>query len=146
MALDLVEELCRGTVIAIFVARQIIEKAKEHQIPIHFNFIDFKAAFDTIWRKALWKMMLEIGIDPKIVRILETLYDNTECAVVIDGQITSWFKVEIDLRQGCLLSPTLINIFLEYVMKEVKDMSGIGNSMLTVLDEVMSVRLNSNPS
>ena len=58
--------------------------------------------------------------DAKIVRILETLYDNTECAVVIDGQITSWFKVDVGLRQGCLLSPTLFNIFLEFVMKEVK--------------------------
>ena len=60
-------------------------------------------------------------IDPKIVRILEALYDNTECAVVIDGQIISWFNVEVGLRQGCLLSPTLFNIFLEFVMKEVKD-------------------------
>ena len=62
---------------AIFIARQIIEKAQEHQVPIHFNFIDFKAAFDTIWMKALWKMMLAIKVDPKIVRILESLYDNT---------------------------------------------------------------------
>ena len=114
----------RGTVDAIFIARQIIEKAKEHQVPIHFNFIDFKAAFDTIWRKALWKMMLSINVDPKIVRILENLYDNTECAVVIDGQLTAWFKVDVGLRQGCLLSPSLFNIFLEFVMKEVKDVEG----------------------
>ena len=31
----------RGTTDAIFIARQIIEKAREHQVPIHFHFIDF---------------------------------------------------------------------------------------------------------
>ena len=38
----------RGTVDAIFIVRQIIEKAKEHQVQLHFNFVDFEAAFDTI--------------------------------------------------------------------------------------------------
>ena len=82
--------------------------------------MDFKAAFDTVWRKALWKMLLSIGVDKKIVSIIEQLYSDTECAVVIDGQITEWFKVEIGLRQGCLLSPVMFNIFLEFVTKELK--------------------------
>ena len=43
----------RGTVDAIFIVRQVIEKAKEHHVPLHFNFVDFKAAFDAVWRKAL---------------------------------------------------------------------------------------------
>ena len=109
----------RGTVDAIFIIRQTIEKAKEHNVPLHFNFVDFKSAFDTIWRKALWKMLRSIGVTPKIVRIIEAIYKNTECAVVINGRITEWFKVEVGVRQGCLLSPTLFNIFLEFVMNEV---------------------------
>ena len=39
----------RGTVDAIFITRQILEKAKEHNVPLHFNFVEFKAAFDTVW-------------------------------------------------------------------------------------------------
>ena len=45
----------RGTVDAIFIVRQVIEKAQEHRVPLHFNFVDFKAAFDTVWRKACGK-------------------------------------------------------------------------------------------
>ena len=52
----------KGTVDAIFVVRQIIEKSREHNVSLHFNFIDFKAAFDTIWREALWKIMIHVGI------------------------------------------------------------------------------------
>ena len=67
-------------------------------------------------------MMTAIGVDPKIVRVIEALYNNTECAVVIDDQLTDWFEMRVGLRQGCLLSPTLFNIFLEFVMKELKDL------------------------
>ena len=70
----------------------------------------------------MWKMMKSIRIDPKIVRIIESIYDETECAIVIDGQLTEWFRVGIGVRQGCLLSPTLFNIFLEFVMEEVKSL------------------------
>jgi hypothetical protein len=113
----------RGTVDAIFIVRQVIEKAREHKIPLHFNFVDFKAAFDTIWRVALWKMLRIIGVPDKVVNIIENLYSNTECAVVINGKLTEWFSVSVGVRQGCLLSPTLFNIFLEFVMKEIASLN-----------------------
>ena len=52
----------RGTIDVILIVRQIMQKAKDRKIDLHFNFIDFKAAFDTVWRKALWKMLRSIGI------------------------------------------------------------------------------------
>ena len=80
--------LGRATVDVIFFIRQIIEKAKEKKIPIHFHFIDFKAAFDTVWRKALWKMLEVVRVNPKIINIIRYMYDNTQCAVMIDGNLT----------------------------------------------------------
>ena len=94
----------RGTTDAIFIMRQIMEKARERNIDIHCNFIDFKAAFDTIWREALWKMLISIGIHSKIVNVIKSMYDNSECALTIDGNLTSWFKVNVGVRQGCMLS------------------------------------------
>ena len=103
--------------------RQIIEKAKERKVNLHFNFIDFKSAFDIIWRKALWKMLAHIGINKKTIKILEKLYENSKCAVTIDGKLTEWFSVLVRVRQGCLLSPTLFNIFLEFVINEIENIS-----------------------
>ena len=57
--------------------RQIIEKAKKRKVNLHFNFIDFKSAFATIWREALWEMLAHIGINKKIIKILEKLYENS---------------------------------------------------------------------
>ena len=110
----------RGTTDAIFIIRQLIEKAKEHQIPLHFHFIDFKAAFETIWREALWKMLLKIGIPNKFVEIIKNIYDKMECSIIAGGELRDWFPVNIGVRQGCSMSPYLFNIFLEYVMKGVK--------------------------
>ena len=109
----------RGTVDAIFIVWQIIEKEKEYQVPLHFNFIDFKASFDTIWRKGLWKMLLAFDVEPKIVWIVEEINSNTGCSIVI----CEWFEAQVNLRQGCLLSPTLFNFFLEFVMKEMSELN-----------------------
>ena len=127
----------RGTVDAIFVVRQIMEKARERGLRLHFNFIDFKAAFDTIWRKALWMMLNKIGIPNKIVSILKSMYQNTECAVMIEGSISKWFRVDVGVRQGCLLSPVLFNVFLEFVMMELHSL----DRALTYADDMsMDVR------
>ena len=48
------------------------------------------------------------------------MYDKTQCAVLIDGHITEWFNVIVGVRQGCLLSPTLFNLFLYFLMDEIK--------------------------
>ncbi len=61
-----------------------MEKARERSIPLHLHVIDFKSAFDTIWRKALWQMMKSICISADIVDTVEYMYDQTECAVIIE--------------------------------------------------------------
>ena len=45
----------QGTLDAIFIARQVTEKAQEHRVPLHFNVVYFKAAFNRVRKKALWK-------------------------------------------------------------------------------------------
>ena len=104
-----------------------MQKAKEKGLKCHYHFIDFKSAFDAIWRKALlWKMMRSIGINKKIVSVVEKMHDKTSCDVVADGLLTEWFSVSVGIRQGCLLSPTLFVsnflplLFLDFVMDEIK--------------------------
>ncbi|XP_030834414.1 uncharacterized protein LOC115921254 [Strongylocentrotus purpuratus] len=117
---------CRGTTDVVFAVRQTIEKARERRIPIHMNCVDFKAAFDTIWREALWKCLRSIGVDKSLVDLIESMYKQTKWSVMVNGKITEWFDVIAGVRQGCLLSPSLSNPFLEYVMKDIQQLdSGI---------------------
>ncbi len=126
----------RETVYAIHIVRQLIEKAKEREVALHFHFVDFQAAFDTVWRAALWKTMLATGIHPVIVKIMQEMYDKTKCAVKVGGQLTEWFEVGVGVCQGCTLSPTLFNIFLEYVMKEVGALDPDFNFTANLMTEV----------
>ncbi|PIK45503.1 hypothetical protein BSL78_17631 [Apostichopus japonicus] len=92
------------------------------KIQLHWNFVDFKAAFDTIWGEVLWKCLCSIGVDPKLVDLIARMYEKIKCSVMVNGKITKWFEVQVGVRQGCLLSPCLFNIYLEFVMKEIQNL------------------------
>ena len=56
----------------------------------------------------------------KIISIVEKMYDKTTCAVVVDGLLIELFFVSVSVRRGCLLSLTLFNLFLDFVMNKIK--------------------------
>ena len=107
----------RGTTNIVRITRQLIEKEKEHQISLHFLFINFKAAFDTILREAFLKILFKICIPNKSVEAIKNLYDKSECSILAGGELKDWFPVNIGVRRGCIMSPSLFNIFMEHVMK-----------------------------
>ena len=97
-----------------------MKKAKERVIKSHYHFVDFKSAFDTIRRKPMRKILRSIVINKKVISVVEKIYDKSICAAVVDGLLLAWFSVSVGVRQGCLLSPTLFNLFLDFVMDEIK--------------------------
>ena len=62
--------------------------------------------------------MRKYNISANLVRIIEQLYDKATSAVQMNGSIGEWFRTTVGIRQGCLLSPTLFNIFLERIMSD----------------------------
>ena len=89
----------------------LCEKYTHHQQYLYHIFIDFKKAFEWVWHKALWVTMKNYNIDHDILRAIKGLYNNSTSAVYKDGTICDWFKTTVVVRQGCLLSPTLFNLF-----------------------------------
>ena len=59
--------------------------------------------------------------DLVIIRAIENLYDKAQSAVLFNGSTGEWFRTTVGVRQRCLLSPTIFNIFLERVMCEALD-------------------------
>ena len=70
--------------------------------------------------------MRKYNIGVKLVRAIEHLYDKATSAVLMNGTLGEWFRTTIGVCQGCLLSPTLFNIFLEMIMTDaLEDHVGI---------------------
>ena len=62
--------------------------------------------------------MRKYNISANLVRTIDQLYDKATSAVQMNGSIGEWFRTTVGVRQGCLLSPTLFNIFLEWIMSD----------------------------
>ena len=60
--------------------------------------------------------MRKYNISANLVRTIEQLYDKATSVVQMNGSIGEWFRITVGVRQGCLLSPTLFNIYLEQIM------------------------------
>ena len=108
----------RSTTEQIFNLRILCEKYLQHQQNLYHVFIDFKKAFDRVWHAALWATMRKYNISANLVRTIEQLYDKATSADQMNGSIGEWFRTTVGVRQGCLLSPTLFNIFLERIMSD----------------------------
>ena len=65
---------------------------------------------------ALWATIQKYNTNANLFRAIEHLYDNAISAVHMNGSTGEWFRATVVVRQGCLLSPTLFNIFLEKIM------------------------------
>ena len=127
----------RSTTEQICNLRIICEKYRQHQQDLYHVFVDFKKAFDRVWHAALWATMRWYNINANLIRVIERLYDKATSAVFLNNSIGDWFRTTVGVRQGCLLSPTLFNIFLERIMADaLEDHNGtvsIGGRTVTNL-------------
>ncbi|VDO79060.1 unnamed protein product [Schistosoma margrebowiei] len=97
--------------------RIIVEQSVEWNSSLYINFIGYEKAFDTVDRRTLWKLLRHYGVPEKIVNIIRNSYDGLQCKVVHEGQLTDAFQVRTGLRQGCLLSPFLFLLVVDWIMK-----------------------------
>ena len=107
----------RGTRDQIPNIHWIIKKAREFQKNIYFCFIDYAKAFDCVDHSKLWKILKEMGIPDHLTCHLRNLYEGQEATVRTGDGTIDWLQIGKGVRQGCVLSPCLFNLYSEYIMK-----------------------------
>ena len=83
-------------------------------------FIDVRKAYDRVWRDGLWKALWQKGVRGRMWRVLKEYYEKVQSAVRLDGGNTEWFDVDVGVRQGCVISPMLFDVFVDQLAREVK--------------------------
>ena len=107
----------RGTRDQIVNIHWIIKKAREFQKNIYLCFIDYTKALDCVDHNKLWKVRQEMGIPDHLTCPLRNLYTGQEAIVRTGYGTTDWFQIGKRVRQGCILSPCLLNLYAEYIMR-----------------------------
>jgi hypothetical protein len=82
-------------------------------------YVDFKQAYDTVHRGKLYKIMHELGIPDKLIRLVRATMTDTEAQVKIQAQLTDAFKIRQGLKQGDGLASLLFNLAREYEIRKL---------------------------
>ena len=94
-----------------------MEKGREFQKNIYFCFIDYAKAFDCVDHNKLWTILKKMGIADRLTCLWRNLYAGQEATVRTGHGTTDWFPIGKGVRQGCILSPSLFNLYAEYIMR-----------------------------
>ena len=111
----------RGTRDQIFNICRMKEKAREFQKNIYFCFIDYAKAFDCVDHNKLKNSSRDGNTRPPdlLTCFLRNLYAGQEATVRTGHGTKDWFQTGKGVHQGCILSPCLFNINVEYIMRNV---------------------------
>ena len=90
---------------------------QDFQKNIYFCLIDYVKAFDCVDQKELWKIFKEVGIADRMTCLLRNLYAGQDVTVRTGHRTTDWFQMGKGVRQGCILSLYLFNLYAEYIMQ-----------------------------
>ena len=91
-----------------------MEKAREFHKPIYICFIDLRKAYDFVNRNSPWTMLQHsYDIPTKLISIIHILHEHSMAAIRCYGKTSDEFAIISGVRQGCVLAPTLFNLYYD---------------------------------
>ena len=93
------------------------KKQQRSRKNIFFCFIDYAKVFHCVDQNKLWKILKDMGLPDHVTCLLRNLYAGQEATVRTGHGTTDWFQIGKGVRQGCVLSPCLFNLYGETTMR-----------------------------
>ena len=111
----------RSCVDQIFTIRQLSEKVLEKNKQMVIGCIDLEKAYDKVCRVRLWQVLERYGIQGGLMTAIRSMYLGSQACVRASGKMSGWFPITQGVRQGCVMSPWLFNVFMDGIIREVKE-------------------------
>ena len=121
----MVSHLIRALEMPLETLRMISERCIEMKNDIYICFIDYVKAFDKVKLEVLFQQLEQLDINGKDLVLLKNLYWEQKAAVRYGENIGNWAHIKSGVRQGCVLSPELLSLDTEMIMRKAQHLVGV---------------------
>ena len=91
---------------------------------MYVGFMDLEKPYDRVNRETLWQALRMYDVDGKLLNDIKSMYVNNLACVRVKGGERECFRINSGVRQGCIMSPWLFNVYMDVVMKDEEDGDG----------------------
>ena len=119
--------------------REIISQAKLNKKPVYILTFDQEKAFDQVNWEYLDMVLKKFNFPEAFITMIKTMYNDIESTILINGNLTSFFKVNRGLRQGCPLSLILYILISETLGNYIKNEKNIIGHEMPVTNETVKL-------
>ena len=130
----------------VFTLKTLVDQAFHAKKDLYVCFVDFRKAYDTVWRDGLFYKLLKQNISPKFVNILKSMYSSLKSCVQVPAGFSTFFPSLVGLKQGCNLSPMLFNFFindfaenLDPILCDAPSLHNLGVNCLLYADDMVLI-------
>ena len=103
----------------LFIITNLAKAAIDSGKKLYTCYIDLKKAFDNVNHSLLWYRLHQLGITGRMMGAIKSLYSGFRCSVRVNGLLGRWFEAVKGVKQGCLASPSLFNLFIDSFIAEL---------------------------
>jgi len=110
-----------------FCLKLLTEKRREFNFETHLLFIDYEKAFDNIQRQISFNILKSRHIPDTLLKAIVDIYTRNKTLVKFINKLSKPVEINKGVSQGCPLSPTLFNIYLDEIKTkwQKQDITGI---------------------
>ena len=101
----------------VYTLDEIVQGRFREDKETYAFFLDVQKAHDTVWRNGLWLKLWDMGVKG---RMWHVIYEASRSTVLLEGEKSAMFSVEQGVVQGCSLSPILLSVFINDLLKDVE--------------------------
>ena len=113
-----------STIDCVFVLSSIINKiVTKEKKKMYCAFVDFKKAFDLVYRDGIWYKLLQSGASSKFVNMLKAIYKKVKSCIKVHGNLSRYFESYMGVKKGEPLSPLLFILFINDMETSIYDQS-----------------------